>query len=235
MISVGEMKRTPGRLRHGALSGHLEIHDLDLVLDKGAADLAVLPAHTLSFLNLVPSRSRKQTGSPIAERIGDGCGAIGREAIKLGSRAIDVAGMEETHETVVGAVDQAPDQRRRCASNEGSRNFATLAHDLHVVIGEAEGRQFSGLRRNKPTSASACQQRRQAPCPELYQTIDMASPGPAGTGFAAAGRASSRPEATKPPLAERAGAEYAGQYSPASMIVVRVLDVIYGLDGSGEP
>jgi len=77
----------------------------------------------------------------IGQGIGDRCGTGGRVVVELGARPIDVARMEETHQTIVGAVDRAIEQRRDVSRPKEAKS-CELAHDLHVIIGKAEGWRF---------------------------------------------------------------------------------------------
>ncbi len=75
----------------------------------------------------------------------------GRIIVDLRPRAIDVAGVEELREPIVGAVERTRDQRRdmRRAQKAVPRQ---QPDDLHVVVGEAEGRRLRRTAEPRPTN-----------------------------------------------------------------------------------
>ena len=83
-----------GTCREGTLQGNPKIDDLNLVIDKRALYLAVLAAprdrggHKIATLVQEPR-------SPIGQGVEHRRGARGRKAIELGTRTVDIAGVEE--------------------------------------------------------------------------------------------------------------------------------------------
>src|SRR5579862_1262605 len=82
------------------LQCHLKIDDLDLVLDERPAGFAVLAA-PLHIPKLHAIAVAKQTRPSIGKRI-DVMGRSGGEAVELRTRTVEVAGMEEALQAVVG-------------------------------------------------------------------------------------------------------------------------------------
>jgi hypothetical protein len=120
-----------------ALKRDLKIDDLDLMLDERSARFAVLSAPVAGTAKAVALAD--QPGAPISESIDHRCRTVGREAVELGARTIDVAGVKKQAEPVVGAVERAADKRGKVRrSNEPvPRN---LTDDLYIIFGETKGR-----------------------------------------------------------------------------------------------
>ncbi len=76
------------------LQRHVEVDDLQLVLDERPAGFAVLAASVdvgESDPVVLDQKTRSAIGEPVHER----CGLAGRVIVELGARSIDVAVMEE--------------------------------------------------------------------------------------------------------------------------------------------
>src|SRR5665213_804789 len=106
---VGGDKADITALCHRPLQRHLKIHDLDLVLDKGALGLPVLPTD-FSIGNRDAVALAQQPGATIGKRIDVMSRSRRGETVELRARAIDVAGMEEQVEAIVGAVERSADK-----------------------------------------------------------------------------------------------------------------------------
>ena len=139
------------------LQRHVKIDDLKLVLDEGAAGFAVLAA-PFDIGEIDAVALDQEAGAAVGERIGHRCRAGGRVVVELRARAVDIAGMKEPRQPIIGAVERAADQ----GGDVGRAQEAMprqLPHDFHVVIGEAEGRR---LRRTaEPRPAGRCDKRLQ--------------------------------------------------------------------------
>ena len=139
-ISSGWMSRMSGGVRTARFKATCEIHDVKLVLDERPAGFAVLAA-PLDIGEVDAVALDQETGAAVGERIDQRRRAGGRVVVELGARPVDVAGVKEARQPVVGAVERAADQ----GGDVGGAQEAMpreLAHDLHVVIGQAEGRRF---------------------------------------------------------------------------------------------
>ena len=89
----------------------------------------------------MPSHSNKEAGAAVGERVNERGGTGGGEAVELGTGPVEVAGMEEADEAIVGAIERAAD--KGCNVGRAQKAMAgELANDLHVVVGEAEGRRL---------------------------------------------------------------------------------------------
>jgi hypothetical protein len=123
-------------LRYSTLERDLKIDDLDLVLDERPAGFAVLAAPSSSPAKTVALA--QQTCAAVGECVDHWGRAGSGEAVELGARAIDVTGVEEQVEAVVGAVERTAD--KRCNVRRPDEPMLRhLAHDLHVIIRETEG------------------------------------------------------------------------------------------------
>ena len=140
MISSGRIRRTSGRSRTARCKGDVEVHDVELVLDERAAGLAVLAA-PFDVGEVDAVAFDQEAGAAIGKRIDDRRRAGGRVVVELGARPVDVAGMKEARQPIVGAVERAADQRGDVGRAQEAM-ARELPHDLHVVVGEAEGRRF---------------------------------------------------------------------------------------------
>ena len=170
MISSGWMRRMSARPRTACCKRDVEIHNVKLVLDERAAGLAVLAA-PFDIGEVDAVALDQEAGAAVGERIDDRRRAGGRVVVELGAGAVDVAGMEEARQAIVGAVERAADQ----GGNVGGAQEPVpreLAHDLHVVIGEAEGRRF---RRTAEPRQSGWRATTAASIPKLYRRPGAAS------------------------------------------------------------
>ena len=172
IISSAVISVTSLRVSHRALHADLEIDDLDLVLDKGPARFAVLAA-PFRIAECGPIPFLEKSYPAIGEGIDHRRRAEGRIVVELGARPVDVAGMEEAHQPVVGAVERAADQRRdvRRADQPMPRDDA---HDLDIIFRKAERRWRCGTAEPRP--AHRLLNRNGLHMPELYQALGRGRP-----------------------------------------------------------
>ena len=135
-----------GAIARRALQADVEIHDLELVLDERPAGLAVLAA-PFDIGEVDAVALDQEARAAIGERIDERSGAGGRIVVELGARPVEIAGMEEPREAIVGAIERAADEGRDMRRSQEAMP-RELAHDRHVVVGEAKG-GGSDARRNR--------------------------------------------------------------------------------------
>ena len=101
---VGGDQRDAAARPHCAQHTDLEIDCCDLVLDKGPAGFAVLTA-PFGIAELDPIPFPEKSYPAIGESIDHRRRAEGRIVVELGARPVDVAGVEEAQQPVIGAVE----------------------------------------------------------------------------------------------------------------------------------
>ena len=75
--------------------------------------------------------------------------AGGRIVVELGARPVEVAGMEQPGEAIVGSIEGAADKSRDVRRSQEAM-ARQVTHDLHVVIGETEGRRLRRTAEPRP-------------------------------------------------------------------------------------
>src|SRR4051812_11497549 len=125
-----------------ALHADLEIDDFNLVLDKGPAGFAVLAA-PFRVAECGPIPFLEKSYPAIGEGIDHRRRTEGRIVVELGARPVDIPGVEEAQQPVVGAVERAADERRdmRRADQPVPRDDT---NDLDIIFRKAKRRRFSG-------------------------------------------------------------------------------------------
>ena len=73
-----------------------------------------------------------------------------RVVVELGARPVNVTGMKEPQKAIVVAVERAADQGSDMSGFEKAVP-RKLAHDVHVVVGEAEGWRLRRTAEPRPT------------------------------------------------------------------------------------
>ena len=121
------------------LQGDPKVDGLQLMLDERSAGCLVLAAPR----DIGEGRTialDQQAGAAISESIGIGCRAY-REAVELGARAVDIAGVKKAGEAIVGAVEGAADQGGDVGGAEETV-AGEMADDENIVVGQPERRRF---------------------------------------------------------------------------------------------
>src|SRR5450631_1368247 len=98
-----------GPIPHRGFQGDRKVHDLQLVFDKGPAGFAVLAA-PLDVREVEAVLFNEKPGAAIGERVDVRSGAGGWIVVELGARAVEIAGVEEAVQAVIGAIERAADQ-----------------------------------------------------------------------------------------------------------------------------
>jgi hypothetical protein len=133
---------------HRTLKCNIEIHDPQLVFDERSAGLAILAA-PFDVGEFDTVAIDEQSRSTVSECIDHRCRTRCWVVVELGTRPIDVAGVEKTIQTIIGAIERAPYQWcNMCRTQEAMSR--KLANDFNIVIGQSEGWRFRRTAEPRP-------------------------------------------------------------------------------------
>ncbi len=116
----------------GALHRDIEVHDLKLVFDERPAGFPVLAA-PLDVGEVDAVAFDEKAGAAVGECVHHRARSGGRVVVELGARTVEVAGMEEPGQTIVGAIEGAANKRGDVGRSEEAV-AGKLAHDRHVIV-----------------------------------------------------------------------------------------------------
>src|SRR4029077_418702 len=94
--------------RSRALQRHVEIHDLKLVLDERSPGVAILAA-PFDIGEIDAVALDQEPRAAIGKGVSHGRRSRSRIVVEFGARAIDVAGMEQPAQAIIGAIGRAAD------------------------------------------------------------------------------------------------------------------------------
>jgi len=147
---VGMHEAEVGAAARRTLQRDVEVHDPKLMLDEWPTGLAILAAPLdIGEIDAVPFD--QEPGAAVGERIDNRRRTRRRVIVELRARPIDVARMEEPREAIIGAIERAADESRNVGRTQEAMP-RQVAHDRHVVVGDAEGGWFRRTAEPRSTS-----------------------------------------------------------------------------------